>query len=403
MARAPFPSRAFGVTALALGLLAAAPVSAGRPRVTQITIRTWVTVNEAASTGFVQLDPPNGQPQPITRLQGGFYAVVRLDLVETLLPDLAAGLIPLEGTITLEDARIAGQARTIGKLCTWGNPEGASAGTISINLLTGAATANLNLDILATTAISTNVPPAELVQPVTFQVEGVTLDKLLAAQSSGDTSGLFATEAAFEGDTEVLGFPLRFGLDLAVTNGAKPPLFSADQLAFCDPFFEQQGAELFHGLNAKSSYLQAAPLDAPKPPIAISLADLGAVPGDTLRLERVGTYSDLTTLVDGIDTSLTGIFSATSTVLGASVRNRVPGAIDAGSDVQTGFLSCIVPLVCQLISTDVPQDFRIGRSLDIVVPSGAAYVIVAPLPPSYLWSDDSGFGFGINVTVNPSP
>jgi hypothetical protein len=107
--------------------------------------------------------------------------------------------------------------------------------------------------------------------------------------------------------------------------------------------------------------------------------------------------------VDGIDTSLTGIFSATSTVLGASVRTRVPGAIDAGADVQTGFLSCLVPLLCQLISTDVPQDFRIGRSLDVVVPAGAAYLIVAPLPPSYVWSDNSGFGFGVNVTVNPTP
>ncbi len=389
--------------AIAAGMVAAAPAGAGRPRSPQITIRTWVTVDEASSSGFVQLDPPEGIPRPLTRLQGGFYAVVRLDLVQSLLPDLQAGLIPLEGTITLEDARIAGQTSVFGKLCTWANPQGLSAGTISINLLTGTATADLTLDVLATTSLSASFPPAQLSQPVSFVVEGVTFDALLAAQTSGSTDGLFATDAAFEGDSEILGVPVHFSLDLGVGNGPKPPLFSADHLAFCDRFFAQQGTDLFHGLNAKSSYLQAAPLDAPRPPIVISLAELGAAPGDTLRLERTGTYSDLTTLVDGAQTALTGIFSSDAEVLGAGARFRVPGAIDAGPDVQTGFLGCILPLVCDLISTDVPQDFRIGPSLDVVVPAGAAFLIVAPLPPSYIWQDDSGFGFGVDVTVDPAP
>jgi hypothetical protein len=382
-------------------MVAAVPASAARPRKPQITIRTWVTVDEAASTGSIQL--ADDTPRPITRLQGGFYAVVRLDLIESLLPDLAAGLIPLQGTITVEDARIAGQTSAFGKLCTWGNPASVSAGTIRINLLTGTATVELDLDILATTSVSATFPPAPLAQPVTFVVEGVTLDTLLAAQASGSTDGLFATETAFEGDSEIFGVPVHFSLDLQVGNGPKPPLFSADHLTFCQRFFAQQGEDLFHGLNAKASYLQAAPLDAPKAPMVISLADLGAVPGDTLRLERVGTYSDLTSLIDGAQTALTGIFSSSDVVLGSGTRFRVPGAVDAGPDVQTGFLSCILPLVCQLITTDVPQDFRIGPSLDVVVPAGAAFLIVAPLPPSYVWNDNSGLGLGVSVTVNPSP
>jgi hypothetical protein len=167
--------------AIAAGVAAVAPAGAGRPRVPQITIRTWVTVDEAASSGFVQLDPPEGTPRPITRLQGGFYAVVRLDLVESLLHQMLAGLIPLRGTIALEDARIAGQTSAFGKLCTWANPLGVSAGTIRIDLLTGTATADLTLDVLATTSLSASFPPARLAQPVTFEVEGVTFDALLAA------------------------------------------------------------------------------------------------------------------------------------------------------------------------------------------------------------------------------
>lgn len=196
---------------------------------------------------------------------------------------------------------------------------------------------------------------------------------------------------------------MHFSLQLGVGNGPAPPLFSADHLAFCEPFFAQQGRELFRGLKAKSSYLKAAPLDAPKPPLAISLAELGAAAGDTLRLERVGTYSDVTSLVDGSQTGVTGIFSSDATLLGAGTRFRVPGAVDAGADVQTSFLSCVLPLVCDLISTDVPQDFRIDPGVDVVVPPGAAYLILAPLPPSYFWQDDSGFGFGVDVTANPTP
>jgi hypothetical protein len=39
--------------------------------------------------------------------------------------------------------------------------------------------------------------------------------------------------------------------------------------------------------------------------------------------------------------------------------------------------------------------------VDVVVPAGANYLIVAPLSPSYEWKDNSGFGFGVDVTVNP--
>jgi hypothetical protein len=39
--------------------------------------------------------------------------------------------------------------------------------------------------------------------------------------------------------------------------------------------------------------------------------------------------------------------------------------------------------------------------VNVTVPSGANFLIVAPLAPSQKWDDDSGFGFGVSVEVNP--
>jgi hypothetical protein len=379
-----------GTLAAALGLLLLGATGCG-----PLTIRTWITVNEATSTGFVQLDPPNGNPFPLTRIQGGFLARVTLDTTQILSS-------PLRGTIAVEEVRLAARSGAIGRICVWNNPAAPSQGELALDLAAGTGTADIDLDLRATTSLSANLPPAELLQPVTFELQGFTLDALLQAATSGATDGLFATQAGFEGLSEILGVPVLFSLEVDVTNGAKPPLVSADQLQFCGSRFDEQGEALFHGLNARGSYLQAKHGDAPLQPLVIALADLAALPGDTLRIERVGTYSDATLLKDGTDTALSGVFSATSEILAADQRARVPGALDAGPDLATGYLKCLL-LFCRHVSTDVPEDFRIhpGTGVDVVVPPGAQYLILAPLSPSYAWGDNSGFGFGVDVTVNP--
>jgi hypothetical protein len=362
-----------------------------------LTIRTWVTIVEDESSGQIQTGV--GAPVAIDRLQGGFLAKVKLDTTQIL-----SG--PLHGTMELEKIRIAGKAPGgIGTICTWGNPAVPSAGTVTLDLLGGASSADLDLAIKASTFLNQlfNLPPVELNQPVSFDLgSGLSLDQLAAAAADGSADGLFATEAAFAGSSVIGTLPVTFGLDLSVTNVATPPSFDGDLLASCAPKFAEQGEALYFGLNSKSSYLRAKLGDDPAAPLAISLADVGAAPGDTLRLERVGTYSDATELKDGTDTAMTGIFSSSDEVLGALSRTRVPGAVDAGSDVKTGYWKCLLLPWC-FVSTDVPQDFRIGSRTDVVVPAGAEYLIVAPLPGSYWWSDDSGFGFGVDVTVNPEP
>ncbi len=375
--------QAAALVALLLGATACGP----------LTIRTWITVDEAASGGFVQL--ADGDPFPITELQGGFLARVTLDTSQLLSS-------PMRGTIEVEEVRLAMRGGAIGRICVWNNPLAPSPGTLELDLAAGTGSADLSLDLRATTSLSATLPPTVLQQDATFELSGFTLDSLLEAAVSGATDGLFATQTAIESESEIIGIPVLFSLDVAVTNGAKPPLFSAPSLLFCGSRFEQQGQALFHGLNSRGSYLQAKHGDAPLQPLVVSLAELGAAPGDTLRIARVGTFADETLLKDGNDTPLSGIFSATSEILGPSQRARVPGAVDAGPDVRTGYLKCLL-IFCSFNSTDVSQDFRIDpqQGVDVAVPSGANYLIVAPLSPEYWWSDNSGFGFGVDVTVNP--
>ena len=84
-----------------------------------------------------------------------------------------------------------------------------------------------------------------------------------------------------------------------------------------------------------------------------------------------------------------------------SQRARIPGALDAGSDVGTKtYLECFL-IFCTSKPSDIAQDFRIDPAVNVVVPAGAQYLFVAPLAPSQKWGDNSGFGFGVNVEVNP--
>jgi hypothetical protein len=359
----------------------------------QLTIRTWVKVIEAESGGSVVV---GAGELPFDRVQGGFLAAARLDTRNLLAP--------LPGTIRLEDVRIAAfEPQLLGEVCTWGNPAAPSTGTLVVDILGGPSSANLTLNLLATTWFSRTTPPVALSQPASFALgSGLTLDTLLAAELSGSADGLFSTEASFVGDTAISGIPVQFRLDIHVTNDGTPPSFDTDLLSFCGPRFDQQGRELFWSVNSKSSYLLTANLDQTKPPLVIELADVGAAPGDVLRLTRVGTFARTSTLKDGTLTALAGVFSSNATVLGMNERARVPGAIDAGTDVTTGaVIHCELIVVCLPTSTNIPQDFLIDPSVDVTVPAGATHLIAAPLSPGLFYSDNSSFGFGVTVEVLP--
>ena len=118
----------------------------------------------------------------------------------------------------------------------------------------------------------------------------------------------------------------------------------------------------------------------------------------------MGTYADSTLLRDGDETRMAGVFSATDTVLPPWNDVRVPDAIDAGEDYETPhYWTCILLLCFPIPATDIPEDFRIDPEVEVVVPSGAEYLIVAPVDGDLEFEDNTGLGFGVDIEVNPGP
>ena len=355
-----------------------------------LSIESWVKVIQAQSSGSVMF---LGATLPLDRVQGGFLGLIQVNTSQ--LP------APLNGTITIEDIRLAAsEPKALKQLCVWANPLGTSSGTVHLDVLAGTGSASINLDIDATTGLSQQlgIPPAELKQALNLPLSGVSIQTLLAASQSGSADGLFATNTSFNGNSTIGGIPVTFGLNLAVTNSSTPPIIDADLQAFCDPFFAQQTLVpgLFYGINSKSSYLTAANGDNPAAPVVIALSDVGAVPGNTLHLTRIGTFADSAQLKNGNQTKVSGVFSSTNVVLGTNVQNRIPGAIQSGAP------AFVTPPVFQgfwIVPTDIPQDFLIDPGLDVVVPAGAQYLIVAPFSPDLTWGDNSGFSLGVALEV----
>lgn len=385
-------NKGFGpLTGLALAIAAVIGTGCG-----DLTIRTWVKVVEAESSGRLQV-PVFGVDSPLERVQGGFYGNVRVSTRDLLNA--------LEGTITLEDTRISTfNEELVGEVCVWGNPAAASTGTVSIDILSATGAASLVANLKAHTFFSTilGLDPVEISQALDFELGGgIGIPEFLEAALDGSPDGLFATDAQFVGDVMFGGLAASFNLDLVITNEGTPPVFDADLLAFCGEFFDEQGREQFWSVNSKGSFLLQSQLDNPQTPLRIPLADIGATPGSTLRLARVGTFSATTELRDGDLTGLIGVFSKNANLSGGSNRNRVTGAVNAGSDVRTGTVLRCFLLLCLPQSTDISQDFRIDPTVDVTVPAEATHLFVMPLPRVLLFSDNSGFGFGLDVTVNP--
>ena len=122
-------------------------------------------------------------------------------------------------------------------------------------------------------------------------------------------------------------------------------------------------------------------------------------PGDIVNLSEVGDFL-LTTSNPGLgfeDTAL-GVFSSSSTLLDASLLNRVPGAIKAGNDNITD------PTLFGNEQTDIPEDFLIepGAGANVTIPVGANYL--------FLSANDNLFGdnanpnndFGVEISYVPS-
>ena len=143
-------------------------------------------------------------------------------------------------------------------------------------------------------------------------------------------------------------------------------------------------------VDSRRTYLRTnsdSSLDALK----IDLALLGIVPGNVIRLERLGAWDCGNPCIDNV-TAMGGVFSAGTVLSATNQAHRVPGAIDAGADVFTG------PTFFGTLPTDIPQDFLIENTI-VQVPAGATHLFVAPLDSLYFDNSDPNGDFRIRISL----
>src|SRR6267142_6382584 len=113
-----------------------------------LTVRSWVKVITAESSGSLSASVLGGVPIPITRLMGGFLGTIVLDT--TTIP------LPIDGTVAVDDVRIAGDTYPYitRAVCVWGNTAAPSTGTIDLDILGGSGSTTITLNLKATAWVS---------------------------------------------------------------------------------------------------------------------------------------------------------------------------------------------------------------------------------------------------------
>ena len=136
-------------------------------------------------------------------------------------------------------------------------------------------------------------------------------------------------------------------------------------------------------IDPRSTYLHTSGDANSRSSVPIELANFGIRGGDYVRLEELGDFAGTSTAADQ-SRNMLGVFSSSSMLLASSLRHRVPGAINAGTDT---------PSAATFIGTeptDIPEDFRINTAdiegTVVQVPDLAKYLFVGP--PDSFWGDN---------------
>jgi hypothetical protein len=123
----------------------------------------------------------------------------------------------------------------------------------------------------------------------------------------------------------------------------------------------------------------------------IDLNTPSVLPGDGLRLERLGDFDCGGPCVDD-RTAMIGVFSGRSTLLSAEQLHRVPDAIEAGQDFTTNSTHF------GSLPTNIPEDFQITDTI-VVTPVGATHLFIAAHDSLYQDNSDPDGDFAVRITV----
>ena len=152
-------------------------------------------------------------------------------------------------------------------------------------------------------------------------------------------------------------------------------------------------------IDGRATYLTKDSTDNASPePAIISLSDRGISEGDEIEFEVSGLWTQSSD-EEPNNCRSNGVFSQTSELLAIDRSHRVPGAIDAGEDVETNNTYNADR------ETNIPEDFSISsmedgecsRKKTITVPEDAEYLFIGVRDSAY--TDNSG---ELEINIRPA-
>lgn len=173
------------------------------------------------------------------------------------------------------------------------------------------------------------------------------------------------------------------------------PLSGCDSIEVAGDRPGDEGGETFVRVNPRQSYVLTSnndldDLDAP----AVRLADFGYITGGPICFRAEGDFflSPNYRASQRGGPLVTAVFSRTDELRNGTFRDRVTGAIDAGTDVVTD------PTNRDALATDIGQDFD-ATDVCLTVPEGARFVFFGAYDTYYTDNADlNGAQFGVLLT-----
>jgi hypothetical protein len=165
-----------------------------------------------------------------------------------------------------------------------------------------------------------------------------------------------------------------------------------------------QAGVIFFPVDATDTYLRTdqAPFadSLATGPVFINLSALGAVPGWILRLQTMGDLCYTNVGCVQLSLPLVAAFTSSTSLGATSVLDRITAISSGAPGVATGLTNY------QSLTTNIANDFEVptGSVLSLVVPAGAAYLVVGVADSFYSDnSDPAPANLGINVEAVPEP
>ena len=148
-------------------------------------------------------------------------------------------------------------------------------------------------------------------------------------------------------------------------------------------------------VNPQATYLHTNIDPAALPAAAIDLSELGLQPGDPIRLDRLGAFDAGSGFTN--QQSMVGVFSSTADLAPSSEAHRVPGAVEAGAEVETRRTFNPSPTG---EPTDIPEDFAItGTGTVVTIPTGAQFLFVSPNDSYFTDNSDLEGDYAVRITL----